>query len=122
MSSIARTDRPLPHPSVETAWLEPEVVLFDARHHRVHHLNRAASAVWILIDGESSRDQIADELSEIFGAPTDVIRPDVDDAVAEFDRLGLLAAETYGDGHDHLPDDADAAKEIVSVLPRPPDP
>lgn len=141
--------RPRPHPAVETAFLAPEAVLWDTRHQQVHHLNPSASAVWLLIDGELTADQIARELCDIFGAEFDAVRPDVDDAIAEFVRRGLLVGDGpdgHGDrevdddphhdddlhGHDHDHHDhhghadsatpADASRRGVTPLPRPPDP
>jgi len=132
--SAAAPDEPLrPHPSVETAFLAPEAVLWDGRHGQVHHLNPSASAVWLLIDGESSADRIAAELSDIFGTDYAVVRPDVDEAIAEFARRGLLVGGDQADeqhdpdhlgaahGHDQRHGDPDAAA-AVTPLPRPPDP
>ena len=152
MSATTVEERPRPHPAVETAFLAPEAVLFDSRHHQVHHLNPSASAVWLCIDGELTADQIATELSEIFDTPRELIRPDVDEAIGEFVRLGLLdGSESPGDEHtpdhhDHDDHDHDddhhhphhhghhhhdhghhdhhepSGDAGVVVLPRPPDP
>ncbi len=137
--NVGTVERPRPHPAVETAFLAPEAVLWDARHHQVHHLNPSASAVWLLIDGELTADQIASEVSEIFGADYDVVRPDVDEAIGEFVRRGLLVGDVHGahdhpsgDTHDH-DDGSDASVEDADLgtrsevggvvpLPRPPDP
>ena len=125
---------PRPHPAVETAFLAPEVVLWDSRRHRVHHFNPSASAVWLCIDGQLTADQIATELSEIFETPREVIRPDVDDAIAEFVRLGLLAGEgeSENDVVHHNHDDQIRAdghpaghvsnRDGIVFLGRPPDP
>ena len=55
MSTVNIDEPPRPHPAVETAYLAPEVVLWDGRHHQVHHLNPSASAVWLCIDGRADR-------------------------------------------------------------------
>jgi hypothetical protein len=89
--------RPRPHASVETAFLPPDVVLFDDRHGEIHHLNASASAVWLMIDGELTVDDVADELSEIFSVPTDQIRPDVDTAIDDFRSRGLLDGSARAD-------------------------
>ena len=133
MSSDAVAERPRPHPSVETAYLAPEAVLYDMRHRQVHHLNPSASAVWLLIDGEASADDIATELSEIFSAPYDIVRPDVAAAIDDFSARGLLDAGEEAPASSH--DDADPLNGAhdhstgahhhgagVRPLPRPPDP
>jgi Coenzyme PQQ synthesis protein D (PqqD) len=134
VSSVAPEQRPQPHPSVETAFLAPEAVLWDGRHHHVHHLNPSASAVWLLIDGEMSADQIAVELCDIFGTEYAVVRPDVDVAIAEFARRGLLVGGDQGHEHrdashddvvdgDHEPGgDPAAPASGATPLARPPDP
>lgn len=121
-----------PHPAVETAFLSPEAVLWDSRHERVLHFNRSASAVWLCVDGELTADQIAMELSEIFEVPIDVIRPDVDKALADFVELGLLAGDVderkASTGSSDAADDGTEASSPAQrptdgrILARPPDP
>jgi len=123
MSAV--TDRPAPHEGVDTAFLVNQAVLFDDRNGRVHELNPSASAVWLLLDGELSLDDVAVELHELLGVDRDVLRADIDLVVADFADRGLLAGtEPLGDGHDdhdhrghgHV---ADAGR---TVLAPPPDP
>lgn len=97
--------RPAPHPSVETAFLAPEAVLFDDRHGEIHHLNPSASAVWLLIDGEVSIETIVADLSEIFGVPEADLLPDVETIVADFRSRGLLV------GGDSAPTDSSAGEQ-----------
>jgi hypothetical protein len=142
VNTLTADEPPRPHPAIETAFLAPEVVLWDARNHRVHHFNRSASAVWLCVDGHMTADQIATELSEIFETSREVIRPDVDDALAEFLRLGLLdgdagpkgdVAPTEAEDHRHHHHDHGTSHrddptgrtpdgEGIVVLARPPDP
>ncbi|MGA9278003.1 PqqD family protein [Ilumatobacter sp.] len=106
--------RPRPHASVETAFLPPDVVLFDDRHGEIHHLNSSASAVWMMLDGDLSIPEVADELSEIFSVPSEQLRPDVDAAVEDFRARGLL------DGTDQLTDEArdeDARTDAIASEP-----
>ena len=119
--NTATTEEPLrPHPAVETAFLPPEVVLWDGRLHQVHHFNPSASAVWLCIDGELTAGQIAAELSDIFEMPEEVIRPDVDEAIVEFVRLGLLNGDVASAGSEDPARDRSHGKDMA-VLARPPD-
>jgi len=118
------SSQPAPHPSIETAYLDAEAVLFDERTGSVHQLNPSASAVWMLLDGELSPDQLARELSELFGAPGDVVRADVDTALVDFAGRGLLVGSdpppAAAPAHDH--DHHGRGAVQPDVLARPPDP
>ena len=126
--------RPRPHGSVETAFLPPEVVLFDDRHGELHHLNPSASAVWLMLDGELSVDEVAAELSDIFSVPPGEILPDVEAAVEDFRGRGLLDGSAHpiepgsppaptGDvaSDDAAPDDAEDVSPRLEIVGRPPD-
>jgi hypothetical protein len=110
---------PQPHPSVETAFLAPEVVLFDDRHGEIHHLNGPASAVWLMLDGEFSVTDVAIELSDIFSVPEAAMLTDVESIVGDFRDLGLL------DGAERPVDEsADRDRELphrIEFVGRPPD-
>ncbi len=108
-----------PHEAIETVFLEPEAVLYDDRTKSVVRLNPSATAVWLLLDGATAPADIAAELAEIVGLPVDVLLPDVEAAIAEFDTQHLLA----GDGDD-VPDATvpHSDDQYPLVLARPPDP
>jgi hypothetical protein len=82
--------RPAPHPAVETAFLQPEAVLYDGRSGVVIVLNVSAAAVWMLLDGTRDVDALTQELSGSFEIPADIIRPDIETALAGFADLGVL--------------------------------
>jgi hypothetical protein len=83
-------ERPAPHPEVETAFLQPEAVLYDDRSGTVIHLNGSAAAVWMLLDGTTDVDALTAELAEIFEVAAVTIRSDVEAALADFGAQGLL--------------------------------
>jgi hypothetical protein len=85
------TAAPGPHPAVETAFLAQESVLYDERTGMAYRLNPSASAVWMLIDGQTTVDRLVTEISEIVGAPVDNLRPDVDAVLDQFGAQGLLS-------------------------------
>jgi hypothetical protein len=101
-----------PHGDVETAFVGGEAVLLNVATGAVYALNPSASAVWLLLDGESSLTDIARELSDIVGLPADQLVADVEAAIDDFARQGLLAADASGD---------DATSGPFPLLP-PPDP
>ena len=114
---------PAPHDAIETVFLEAEAVLYDDRTKSVLRLNPAASAVWLLLDGHTPVDGIAVELAELTGVPSDVLRPDVDAAIAQFAEqhlLGVSADLMASDGADGA--DSAVEPEAPLVLARPPDP
>jgi len=83
-------DRPRKHPSIETAVLGTEAVLYDERSGMVHHLNPTAHAIWGLLDGRPIGD-VVESLSERIGVPPDDLLPDVLQAIDELRAAGLLA-------------------------------
>ena len=128
-TSMIGSVRPRPHATVETAFLPPDVVLFDDRHGELHHLNPSASAVWLMLDGELSIDEVAGELSDIFSVPRDEIRPDVEAAVEDFRGRGLLdgsahpseASSAAAPADDAAPDDVRDVSPRLEIVGRPPD-
>ena len=83
-------ERPAPHPDVETAFLQPEAVLYDDRSGTVIHLNGPAAAVWMLLDGTLDSFGLALALADIFEVSADEIRPDVEAALVDFAAADLL--------------------------------
>jgi PqqD family protein of HPr-rel-A system len=126
--------RPAPHPSVATALLPPEAVLYDERHGEVHLLNGPAAVIWQLLDGQQTAEQLAIELSDVFSVPLETMQRDVADAIGGFQRLGLLEgspARSYStdptsavaDTAADVPDtDDDAGPLRLTVMVRPPHP
>ncbi len=82
-------DRPIRHPSVETAVFDTEAVIYDDRSGMVHHLNPSAAAIWLLLDGRTVA-AVIDTLSGQTGVPPDDIRADVVRAIAELRDADLL--------------------------------
>lgn len=68
-----------------------EVVVLDAAGQRVHRLNGSASYIWDCCDGRTSVTEIVTRLAAAFDVTEDAVSDDVHKAIAEFDRLGLMA-------------------------------
>ena len=88
--AVAVPRRPVAHPDVETAFLSPEAVLYDDRSGTVIHLNGSAAAVWMLLDGTLDLDGLSAELGGIFEVSAEIIRADVEAALAGFAEQDLL--------------------------------
>jgi len=84
------TEVPTPAGGVQTAYLDGEAVLYDVARRRTMLLNPTASALWLLLDGESTVAEIRDTLVEIFGADPEVVRRDVEAGLTQFAEMGLL--------------------------------
>ena len=87
---VAVPERPAPHPDVETAFLQPEAVLYDARSAAVIHLNSSAAAVWMLMDGTLDISALVVEIASIFGVSPDAVSADVHAVLNQFARRNLL--------------------------------
>lgn len=83
-------ERPIPHPSVETAILGSEAVLYDERAGTVHHLNASACAIWMLLDGRTL-EEIVSTLSQTTGVSSLDLRHDVERSIGQLRAAGLLA-------------------------------
>lgn len=88
-------DRPVRHPSVETAVLGAEAVLYDERSGTVHHLNPSACAIWTVLDGRPV-SAIVQMLSESARVPPADMRRDVLQALYEFRAAGLVTDSAGG--------------------------
>ncbi|WP_159450141.1 PqqD family protein [Demequina sp. NBRC 110056] len=55
-------------------------------------------AIWNLIDGTRTQEQIAAELADTYGAPRDQVAPDVDAFIAQLLDLGLVTHDPPSDG------------------------
>lgn len=117
---VVMAERPEPARSIESAHFTDagfEVVLFDDRNHRVHRLNPVSSAIWVLLDGRATVDDVTNELAGIFDLEIDRIANDVLRAIEEFWALGLLEGSPppFGASAERGPGQAE-------ILSRPPDP
>jgi Coenzyme PQQ synthesis protein D (PqqD) len=74
------------------AWVEVdgEGVLYDELRQKVHVLSPTATLVWSGIDGRTSLERIARDLSESFGADLEVIRSDVLELARDLLERGLI--------------------------------
>jgi hypothetical protein len=76
---------------IETRTVDHETVILDVARNRVHRLNPSASYIWECCDGQRSVPEIAVELAGAHALSVDQVLSDVQDTIAEFERLELLA-------------------------------
>jgi PqqD family protein of HPr-rel-A system len=82
---------PTHRPDLIARRIEGEVVVLDQEAGKVHQLNPTASRIWECCDGSASIADIAARVAEEFDVPAGTAHEDVVSALAEFERLGLLA-------------------------------
>ena len=76
---------------VEAAPFEADAILFNPDTKRFVKLNATTAAIWSLLDGSTSLDQIAATLCERFeGVSPNEAMADVNAALDEMTRLGLV--------------------------------
>jgi hypothetical protein len=76
---------------LETRTVDDEVIVLDTSGHRVHRLNGSASLIWECCDGRNSIPEIVARLAAAYELSESAVLKDVHTALAEFDRLGLMA-------------------------------
>lgn len=68
-----------------------DLVLYDPRAGRLHHLNPTAAAVWRLCDGTSTLDDIVAKVSVEFALePEDSPAADIDSLLREWRLIGII--------------------------------
>ena len=70
--------------------IEDEVVIYDPRTHRVHHLNPMASIIWELFDVSPSPKDIAKEIVDVLKTDLSNVEKDVQKTLGKLQRKGLL--------------------------------
>jgi hypothetical protein len=75
---------------VFTVAMDGEAVLLDEHGNRLHHLNHSAALLWLLFDGHTTLDELAEELSAELGAEKNVVLADVMGITRHLVDEGLL--------------------------------
>ncbi len=70
--------------------IEEEIVIYDPRTHRVHHLNPMASIIWELFEVCSSPKEIAKEIVDVLKTDLSNVEKDVQETLGKLQRKGLL--------------------------------
>ena len=70
--------------------IEDEVVIYDPRTHRVHHLNPMASIIWELFEVCSSPKEIAKEIVDVLKTDSSTVEKDVQETLKQLKKKRLL--------------------------------
>ena len=70
--------------------IEDEVVIYDPRTHRVHHLNPMASIIWELFDVSVSPQEIVKEIVDSLNAESQKVEKDVQETLKQLQKKRLL--------------------------------
>ena len=71
--------------------IDGEISLYDPSTEQVMVLNRTASDIWLLSDGEHTLDEMTELLANVYGVESAAIRNDVEEAVSSFIENGFIA-------------------------------
>lgn len=89
-SEVSATSVPHVLPSVAWAEVDGETVVYDEIQKKVHVLSPTATLVWSGIDGRTSLEQIAHDLSTSFGEALPIVRSDVIELARDLMERGLI--------------------------------
>ena len=76
--------------------IDGDISLYDPQTEQVMVLNRTASDIWLLSDGEHSLTEIVVLLANVYDVPAESIRDDVEATVASFIESGFLSNGDQG--------------------------
>ena len=70
--------------------IEDEVVIYDPRTQRVHHLNPMASIIWELFGVCSCPEEIAREIVDVLKTDSSTVEKDVQETLKQLQKKRLL--------------------------------
>lgn len=88
--------KPKARADLATVVLDGEAVIYDAQNEELHHLNQTATLVLAMCEGDATIPQIAAEISQAFGVPTDEVEPQVRTLLRQLRKARLLEPSPNG--------------------------
>jgi Coenzyme PQQ synthesis protein D (PqqD) len=90
MSILVRNGNPIRKPGVWLRQADNENVVYDPETSAVHILNATATAIWVLCDGETTTDEMAEAICELSGLPSEVVVEDLRRILLQFEEAVIL--------------------------------
>jgi PqqD family protein of HPr-rel-A system len=90
MKHICGSCIPVLRCGVASVEIDGETVIYDVELDATHLLNPTATAVWSCLDGETTVDQLIDDVAAAFGVPREEVRTDILTLLRDLGRAGLL--------------------------------
>ena len=87
---IDGSSTPKPAAGLTSLELDGELLLLDGRTDGLHHLDRLGTIIWKVLDGEATVDELADDLADAFGTPSEVVHADLNELLTTLQAGGLL--------------------------------
>jgi PqqD family protein of HPr-rel-A system len=84
-------ERPRVRADLTVVELDGEAVIYDERNGDLHRLNPTAALVFSLLDGSSTVDELARDVSQAFSMPVAEIEEQLHALVVQLDESQLLA-------------------------------
>ncbi|MDH3752914.1 MAG: PqqD family protein [Acidimicrobiia bacterium] len=81
---------PAPSASVSLARFDDEPVLVDEERCRIETINEVGAVVWQCLDGESTLEEIAVDLADVYGADPATVLDDVVGLVTQLSAMQLV--------------------------------
>ncbi len=91
---LCDTARLRPSPNVQLDVLDGEIVLFHVARLEVLHLNRSATLIWHLCDGQRTIAEMCAILADAYPSAAGQIRDDVERTLRVLQEKGALVAES----------------------------
>ncbi|MFQ6063555.1 MAG: PqqD family protein [Methanosarcinales archaeon] len=88
--TVMDLEKPLKREKLRCKEIDGETILYLSNTNSVHVLNKTASLIWSLCDGQHDIKEMAKIIASRYNADENKILKDVQEAIDEFQRLDLL--------------------------------
>jgi len=82
--------RPKVRTDLTVVELDGEAVVYDAESMDVHRFNPSATVILGLLDGSATLDELAVDISEVFGQTQEEVRAQLDELIRQLDEGHIL--------------------------------